>query len=41
MVVKRLLDGNSMVLFAEGTRSDDGRLGLFKKGAVQMAKQAG
>lgn len=39
--IKRLLDGNSMVLFAEGTRSDDGRLLPFKKGAFQMAKQAG
>jgi 1-acyl-sn-glycerol-3-phosphate acyltransferase len=25
-VTQRLLDGNSMVLFAEGTRSADGRL---------------
>merc|ERR1712146_125440 len=25
----------------EGTRSNDGRLGAFKKGAFQMAKQAG
>ena len=39
--MKRLMDKNSMALFAEGTRSDDGRLGPFKKGAFQMAKQAG
>jgi 1-acyl-sn-glycerol-3-phosphate acyltransferase len=38
---QRLLDGNSMVLFAEGTRSLDGRLRPFKKGAFQMAKKAG
>lgn len=38
---QRLLDGNSMVLFAEGTRSIDGRLKTFKKGAFQMAKKAG
>lgn len=36
-----LRDGNSMVLFAEGTRSPDGRLRKFKKGAFQMAKAAG
>jgi 1-acyl-sn-glycerol-3-phosphate acyltransferase len=41
LTVKRLLDRNSMVLFAEGTRSNDGRLLPFKKGAFQMAKQAG
>ena len=39
--VQRLLDGNSMVLFAEGTRSPDGSLRAFKKGAFQMAKEAG
>ncbi len=38
--IKRLIDGNSMVLFAEGTRSIDGRLKSFKKGAFQMAKEA-
>eukprot|EP01036_Dinobryon_divergens_P030382 gene30383-39620_t len=30
-----------MVLFAEGTRSLDGSLKKFKKGAFQMAKAAG
>lgn len=39
--VQRLRDGNSMVLFAEGTRSLDGSLKPFKKGAFQMAKSAG
>ena len=41
LCVQRLKDGNSMVLFAEGTRSLDGRLKKFKKGAFQMAKEAG
>lgn len=41
LTMKRLMDKNSMTLFAEGTRSEDGRLGPFKKGAFQMAKQAG
>jgi len=40
-VIQRLNDGNSMVLFAEGTRSIDGRLKAMKKGAFQMAKAAG
>eukprot|EP01041_Mallomonas_annulata_P005245 gene5245-10495_t len=39
--VQLLRDGNSMVLFAEGTRSPDGKLRKFKKGAFQMAKTAG
>mmetsp|Transcript_5910 Transcript_5910/g.6030 ORF Transcript_5910/g.6030 Transcript_5910/m.6030 type:complete len:356 (-) Transcript_5910:86-1153(-) len=39
--VERLRDGNSLVLFAEGTRSPDGSLKAFKKGAFQMAKAAG
>ncbi|RYH13442.1 1-acyl-sn-glycerol-3-phosphate acyltransferase [archaeon] len=30
-----------MVLFAEGTRSLDGRLGQFKNGAFKIAKEAG
>jgi 1-acyl-sn-glycerol-3-phosphate acyltransferase len=38
--VQRLKDGNSMVLFAEGTRSNDGRLKNFKKGTFQIAKEA-
>lgn len=39
--IERLKDGNSMVLFAEGTRSEDGALRKFKKGAFQIAKAAG
>ena len=40
-VTQRLKDGNSMVLFAEGTRSKDGVVKTFKKGAFQMAQTAG
>jgi 1-acyl-sn-glycerol-3-phosphate acyltransferase len=39
--VQHLIDGNSMVVFAEGSRSRDGKLKAFKKGAFQMAKRAG
>jgi 1-acyl-sn-glycerol-3-phosphate acyltransferase len=34
-----LVDGVSVVFFPEGTRSDDGRLGRFKKGGFMMARQ--
>lgn len=40
-VDERLREGSSMVLFAEGTRSVNGKLKEFKKGAFQMAKKAG
>jgi len=33
----RLVNGNSVVIFPEGSRSDTGKLGKFKKGAYQMA----
>ena len=39
--VQALQDGNSVVTFAEGTRSKDGRLAAFKKGPVKMALKAG
>eukprot|EP00612_Vaucheria_litorea_P000174 CAMPEP_0171451874 /NCGR_PEP_ID=MMETSP0945-20130129/203_1 /TAXON_ID=109269 /ORGANISM="Vaucheria litorea, Strain CCMP2940" /LENGTH=159 /DNA_ID=CAMNT_0011976419 /DNA_START=528 /DNA_END=1007 /DNA_ORIENTATION=- len=39
--VTSLKNGNSLVTFAEGTRSPDGRLGSFKKGPFTMAKKAG
>lgn len=32
-----LKDGVSLVVFPEGSRSRDGRLGIFKRGAFQMA----
>lgn len=39
--VTALQNGNSVVTFAEGTRSDDGRLKEFKKGPIKMAMKAG
>lgn len=41
LTTQRLKDGNAMVLFAEGTRSPDGRLKAMKKGAFQLSKQVG
>ncbi|MBQ2787895.1 MAG: 1-acyl-sn-glycerol-3-phosphate acyltransferase [Bacteroidaceae bacterium] len=35
--LKVLKEGKSMTIFAEGTRSDNGRLGRFKKGAFAVA----
>lgn len=39
--VKSLQAGRSFLLFPEGTRSPDGRLGAFKKGVFMMALKAG
>eukprot|EP00980_Cylindrotheca_fusiformis_P025337 scaffold13478_cov132-Cylindrotheca_fusiformis.AAC.30 len=39
--VKYLKDGVNLVTYAEGTRSADGRLGPFKKGAFRMATAVG
>ena len=39
--VQYLKDGVNLVTFAEGTRSDNGRLGPFKKGAFRMATAQG
>ncbi|CAM9672731.1 unnamed protein product [Chrysoparadoxa australica] len=36
-----LRNGNSIMVFPEGTRSKDGTLGNFKKGPVLMAQRAG
>lgn len=36
-----LRNGQSFLIYPEGTRSPDGRLGIFKKGAVTMAINAG
>jgi 1-acyl-sn-glycerol-3-phosphate acyltransferase len=41
LAVKRLKDGVSFAIFAEGTRSPDGRLRPFKRGGFTMAIEAG
>jgi 1-acyl-sn-glycerol-3-phosphate acyltransferase len=39
--VQALQDGNSFLVYPEGTRSSDGRLQNFKKGVFVMALKAG
>lgn len=39
-VVEHLKAGDLVTMFAEGTRSRDGRLGAFKRGALMAARQA-
>ncbi len=39
-VVEHLKAGDLVTMFAEGTRSKDGRLGSFKRGALMAARQA-
>lgn len=36
---RRLTDGNSVVIFPEGTRTHDGSIGRFRKGAFQLASE--
>jgi len=36
---KKILKGRSIIVFAEGTRSSDGHLGKFKRGAFIIAKE--
>jgi 1-acyl-sn-glycerol-3-phosphate acyltransferase len=36
-----LMNGTSIMIFPEGTRSKDGEVGFFKRGAFQLAIQAG
>ena len=38
---QRIADGTSVVVFPEGTRSPDGKLGQFKAGAIVLAIKAG
>ena len=38
---RRIADGTSVIIFPEGTRSPDGRLGQFKAGAMVLAIKAG
>lgn len=38
--VQRLQDGNSLVIFAEGTRTRDGDLGEFKRGGFMLAEKS-
>lgn len=38
---KTIVNGTSVIFFPEGTRSDNGRLGEFKKGAFIMAMDLG
>lgn len=40
LVVEHLKAGDLVTMFAEGTRSRDGRLGAFKRGALMAARQA-
>ena len=36
----RLMAGHSLVIFPEGTRSADGKLGVFKAGGLKLALKA-
>lgn len=36
---ERLIDGTSLMVFPEGTRTHDGRLGTFRRGAFQLADE--
>jgi 1-acyl-sn-glycerol-3-phosphate acyltransferase len=37
----KIREGKSVVMYPEGTRSETGEIGVFKKGAFHLAKEAG
>lgn len=39
--IESIRSGESVVIFPEGTRSDDGKLGEFKRGAFMLASRSG
>lgn len=41
VAAQKIKQGKSVVMFPEGTRSETGELGVFKKGAFYLALQAG
>jgi 1-acyl-sn-glycerol-3-phosphate acyltransferase len=40
-VVDTLSTGSSVLVFPEGTRSEDGRVGVFRRGAIALAVRSG
>jgi len=38
--VKNIIEGNSMVIFPEGTRNKEGKVGEFKKGSLKLATKS-
>ncbi|EKQ58267.1 MULTISPECIES: lysophospholipid acyltransferase family protein [unclassified Clostridium] len=38
--IKNIKEGNSMVIFPEGTRNKEGKVGQFKKGALKLATKS-
>jgi 1-acyl-sn-glycerol-3-phosphate acyltransferase len=39
-IIRRLGEGNCVIIFPEGTRSEDGRMGEFKPGVALIIKRA-